>query len=128
MSGYLVYAIVEDRERPSGLSGFEGLELVPHGNVAAVVRSVDDAQIEDRRRQISDYNTIVDGLASAEPTIPVRFGTVVPDRDTVVRELLEPQAAYFAELLAELRGRAQYNVRALYHEDVVLAEVVATDP
>ena len=51
------------------------------------------------------------------------------DEESVVEDLLAPQrAATSLSLLDELAGRAQFNLRATYHEHVVLAEVVAADP
>ena len=43
-------------------------------------------------------------------------------------DVLAPGLEEFADLLAELEGRVQLNLRATYMEDAVLAEVVAADP
>ncbi len=58
----------------------------------------------------------------------MQFGSVMVDEQSVIEELLAPNEQYFAQLLAELAGRAQFNLRVGFHEPVVLAEVVAADP
>jgi Gas vesicle synthesis protein GvpL/GvpF len=59
---------------------------------------------------------------------PVRFGSVMEDEVAVLEELLAPGVEWFTELLAQLDGRVQLNLRASYDESTVLAEVVRTDP
>jgi hypothetical protein len=59
--------------------------------------------------------------------VPVQFGSIVGDVETVTHELLEPGGARWTGLLEALRDRSQLNLRVTYHEDVVLAEVIAED-
>ena len=128
LAGIVVYGVVENDGRKRSFTEVDGVELVPSGGIAAVVREVDSSQVADRRAEVRAYSAILDEVAVREPVVPVRFGSVMPDRETVASELLAPQEAYLHELLQELRGRSQFNVRAVYDEEVVLAEVVASDP
>jgi hypothetical protein len=58
----------------------------------------------------------------------VRFGSVLADRESVARDLLAPSHERFAEMLADLEGCHQFNLRATYVEEVALTEVVRADP
>ena len=58
----------------------------------------------------------------------MRFGAVMADEDSVQADLLEPLEATVGEQLARLEGHVQVTVRATWREDVVMAEVVASDP
>jgi Gas vesicle synthesis protein GvpL/GvpF len=60
--------------------------------------------------------------------LPVQFGSVLADRDSVISELLAPEHDRFVHQLAELEGRRQFNLRASYVADRVLVEVVQADP
>ena len=81
-----------------------------------------------RRADLLAYSRVVDTVAATATVAPVRFGTLMPDELTVVEDLLVPDAEWFAQLLEDLAGRAQFNLRATYVEEAVLAEVVRSDP
>jgi hypothetical protein len=124
-----VYGIVRtDSSRvPEGLVGLDGTEvrLVGHQRVAAAVGDIALDRPPGRRADLVAYTKVLDTLAEAGPVVPVRFGSVVPDDDVVVADLLAPRVDRFDELLSSLEGRAQFNLRATYHEAGILQEVVA---
>ena len=56
----------------------------------------------------------MDALAAAGAVLPVQFGSILEDRDSVVADLLAPAHDRFVDLLANLEGRHQFNLRATY--------------
>lgn len=130
-TGCLVYAVVRAGTRdtlpPEGVDE-QPLRLVTHGSVAAVVNEIALERPPGRRADLMAYSRVVDRLLADGVVVPVQFGSVLPDEQSVVEEFLAPNARYFSDLLDELAGRAQFNVRATYHGDVALAEIVAADP
>ena len=127
-----VYAIVEavpDRV-PAGLTGLDGreVELVEHGAVAAAVGTIAVDRPPGRRADLMAHSAVLDALASAGPVVPVQFGSVVTDLETVRDEVIEPTAERWVALLDALRDRTQLNLRVSYHEEVVLQEVVGENP
>ena len=129
--GQCVYAVVVATEGrvPEGLRGIDDapLQLVELGDIAAVTADLRIDRPPGRRADLLAYSSVLDALASSGAVVPVQFGSVLPDQQSVVDDVLAPQADFFRELLAQLTGRAQFNVRADYDEQVILAEVVATD-
>lgn len=129
--GLLVYGVVgAGSEVPGDLTGLDDapLRTVTHESVAAVVSQFALDRPPGRRRELVGYSEVLDRLHAVAAVVPVRFGTVVPDEQAVVEDLLAPRAGHLAESLQELSGRSQFTVQATYHEDVVLSEVVAADP
>jgi len=130
--GFFVYGVVDSATGrvPDGLTGVEDtpVSVVARGPVAAVVGEIDLDRTTGRRADLVAYSTVLDRLASAGAVAPVQFGSVMVDEESIVEELLAPNEQYFAQLLADLAGRAQFNLRVGFHEPVVLAEVVAADP
>ena len=130
-TGCLVYAVVRPGERDTLRSNGvddEALRLVVHGPVAAVVSTIALERPPGRRGDLMAYSRVVDGLLADGVVVPVQFGSVLPDDQSVVEDFLAPDEGYFAELLDQLTGRSQFNVRATYHDDTALAEIVADDP
>ena len=116
-----------DSGPPAGLRGLgeHDLTAIVEGDIAAVVQRVDTSRPLGTRADLLAHNAVLDALAGLGPVAPVRFGSVLEDAAAVVEELLGPYHDHFRQLLAELGGKAQFNLRVTYVEDVVLAEVVA---
>ena len=131
-TGVFVYGVVEpDTVVPPDLHGVDDapVRVVTHEHlVGAVVSELTLDRPPGRRADLLAYGRVLDGLAATGPVAPVRFGSVMEDEGALVEELLAPSAAYFQELLAQLVGRVQFNLRATYEEAVVLAEVVGEHP
>jgi hypothetical protein len=130
-TGLFVYGVVPSEHGTAPeLRGLDDSPVRPvtHGRVAAMVGTITIDRPPGRRKEIVAYGNVVDTLAESLPVVPVRFGSVMLDEDSVVDELLAPNEDYFAGLLEDLSGRVQVTVRASYLEHVVLAEVVASDP
>lgn len=127
-----VYGIVPASSSglPEGVTGVDGapVELVPHGDLAAAVAVITVERPPGRRADLVAHSEVLDALAAVGPVVPVQFGSVMPNRQAVVEEVLVPEEDRFRHLLSELSGRAQYNLKATYHEPVVLAEIVAEQP
>ncbi|MGZ4428343.1 MAG: GvpL/GvpF family gas vesicle protein [Nocardioidaceae bacterium] len=130
--GCYVYGVVTTgRTRlPEDLTGVDdsAVELVECGELAAVVGEIALDRTSGRRADVMAHSHVLDALAAAGPVVPVQFGSVLPDREAVVEEFLAPNQDQFAELIDALTGRAQFHVRATYHEGAVLQEVVAENP
>ncbi|WP_158564085.1 GvpL/GvpF family gas vesicle protein [Jiangella anatolica] len=131
LTAQYVYAIVPaGTSVPDDLTGIDdnGIELIAHGPVAAVVGKVETDRAFGLRDDLLAHSRVTDALAGRCALIPVRFGAVVTDTDAVVGELLAPNVDYFADVLDDLAGHRQYVVRARYDEEAVLAEIVREEP
>jgi Gas vesicle synthesis protein GvpL/GvpF len=130
-SGCYVYGVVPaqgvSRPRLRGIDDVE-LEYVEHDQVAAATSPIVLDRPPGRRAELLAHTSVVDALAAACAVLPVRFGSIMEDRDSVVRDLLAPAHDRFVDLLANLEGCRQFNLRATYVADQVLAEVVRTNP
>lgn len=130
-TGWFVYGVTRaDLPVPDDLVGVdeEPVRLVAHGQLAAAVGRVLLDRPPGRRRELIAYSQVLDRLAALGPVVPVRFGAILVDDQDVTESLLAPDEQRFADLLDQLAGRVQLNLRATYLEDVVLAEVVAAEP
>jgi hypothetical protein len=129
-SGLMLYAVVRaDHIVPDGLVGLDDnpVELLTHGGLGAVVGEFTLDRPPGRRQDLTAYTRVVDALPAGGPVAPFRFGTVMPDARAVVDDVLGAQEQALGELLESLDGQIQYNLRATYVEDAVLAEIVEGD-
>lgn len=132
-SALFAYGVVRARDAVGGAPELTGLDGAPvgfivEGALAAAVTLVALDRPPGRRAELLAYQSVLDVLAETGPVAPVQFGSVLPDETAVVEELLGPRQQEFMSCLDALEGRRQYNLRATYVEDAVLADLVGTEP
>jgi hypothetical protein len=138
MSVYL-YGVVRKpfpraSELPAGVGDPPGtVELLRYRNLAAVATETPEdripgLQVQGMRRDMTAHAMVVERLFEQTTILPMRFGVVLPDRETVIHELLEAEQDRFDELLSELKGCVELTLRATYVEEVILREVAQEQP
>lgn len=126
--GCYLYGVVPADRAPVLLS-LEGVEHEPVSQVntapvAALVSAVGRTRIRPTRANLNAHERVVGAAHALGPVVPVRFGTVLPDAESVADEILGPNVDRFNDLLASLDGRDEYRVRARYLPEVALGDVV----
>jgi len=125
-----LYGIVDaETSLPDDLVGRADapVRTVADEGLAVLVSDVD----EDRRVGRSDllaHAHVLERLAETSTVLPIRFGMLMPDEDTVRVELLGPQGEHSAALLRAFAGHVQLTVTTRYDEDEALREVLRRDP
>ncbi|RYP83638.1 GvpL/GvpF family gas vesicle protein [Nocardioides guangzhouensis] len=130
-AGRYVYAVLPASGVPEQeLTGIDEapVEYVALGGLVAATTAVALDRTFGRRADLLAHSKVVEQLARETSTVPVRFGSVLIDRDSVVSDLLGPSEPWFTEALAALEGVEQFSLRATYDRDQVLAEIVRADP
>ncbi|AKN73591.1 gas vesicle protein [Streptomyces sp. PBH53] len=128
MSTY-VYGITA-RSHPALPEGMTGVGEPPRpvrvltaGELAAVVSDAPEG-LRPKRRDLLAHQNVLAEAGAAGCVLPMRFGSVSPDDDTVVSVLTE-RAEHYLERLRELDGKVEYNVKATHIEEAVLHRVMA---
>jgi hypothetical protein len=130
-TGCYVYGVVPAHTAADPtLLGIDGgsVERIIHGDIAAATTVVPLDRPAGRRAELLAHNAVVNALAEAGPVLPVQFGSIMADRDSVVDRLLAPEHDRLVQQLERLEGRRQFNLRASYVTDQVLTEVVQRHP
>lgn len=123
--GVYLYAVTYGGEFPRNLLGvMDGMvRQVPHAGLVAHISDVplDRFGEEPLRRSLEDltwvegvaraHHRVVEALAAAGPTAPVRLVTVYTGEEQV-RDLLDRRHDAFAEILSHVAGRREWGVKA----------------
>jgi Gas vesicle synthesis protein GvpL/GvpF len=115
-TGWYVYAIVaRDTEVPAGLTGLGDGELstVVWGSLAAVTSPLAPCGLRRTTENVLRHGAVVEGLQQRGPTLPVRFGTVVADAETLARTLSERHVELTADL-ARLGDKVEFGLTVLW--------------
>ncbi|WP_250400319.1 GvpL/GvpF family gas vesicle protein [Streptomyces cellostaticus] len=112
---------------PEGMSGVGDpalpVRVLTAGDLAAVVSDAPEG-LRPKRRDLLAHQNVLAETGAAGCILPMRFGSVAPDDDSVTQVLGE-RAQHYQERLRELDGKVEYNVKATHVEEAVLHRVMA---
>lgn len=123
-----VYGIVPaEAELPQGLAGVkdEPVEKLVSGGFAALVTPVADPDSVGTPDDLLAHSTVLDKIAAAGPVLPMTFGTIVPDAETITSVVMPSMQDTYAESMRRVDGATQYTLRARYVRERVIGEMVA---
>ncbi|NYV76511.1 GvpL/GvpF family gas vesicle protein [Streptomyces sp. UH6] len=114
---------------PEGMGGVgdppNPVRLLKEGDLVAVAGDAPE-DLRPKRRDLLAHQTILAEAGAGGTVLPMRFGNVAPDDDSVLRVLAE-RADHYTERLRALEGKAEYNVKANHDEQAVLHLVMGED-
>jgi hypothetical protein len=100
---------------------------VTHADLSALVSRV-PIPVRAKRRELLSHAEVLNAAVAAGTVLPLSFGTVFPDEETLVSDFLEPRADELRDLLDRLAGRVELTLKGYYRQEAVLAEIVRTNP
>ncbi|MEV5954890.1 GvpL/GvpF family gas vesicle protein [Streptomyces sp. NPDC051987] len=128
MSTY-VYGITS-AEHPTLPDGMDGVgdppcrvRVLTEGELAAIVSDAPEG-LRPKRRDLLAHQNVLAEAGGGGCVLPMRFGSVAPDDDTVTGVLAE-RAEHYLERLRTLDGKVEYNVKASHVEEAVLHRVMS---
>ena len=124
-----VYAVLRaGTALPEGAGGVgsppEAVRVIRQGLLGAVVSDA-PPHLRARRRDLLAHQELLLRLSDEGPVLPMRFGMVAPDEETVLKQLAAAEGGHVATL-DQLAGRIEINVKALPAQDALPA-LVAED-
>lgn len=128
--GRYLYAIVaspEPREFKARGIGERGdpVYTINYRRLAAVVSNSPMVEYDNNRRNMMAHALVLEELMEEFDLLPVRFGTIAPDAESVSERLLERRYAEFTQLLGQMEGRVELGLKAFWYEGAVFDELVA---
>jgi hypothetical protein len=93
--------------------------------LAALISEVDSSGRLGSPDDLRTYREILDATAAEVPVLPLRFGTILPSEDAVIKDLLAARHGEFTAALDRLDGRTEFQVKGCYVKDAVVGEVVS---
>jgi hypothetical protein len=124
-----VYGVVRGDGTAPAVKGIAGapLELVDAGEVAALTSVAPGEYLEAGREDLLTHSRVLEATLEKGTVLPMRFGVVVPDDETLRGRLLEGHREELLAQLAEMEGNVEFALRGLYDEDAILRELVNQD-
>lgn len=103
--------------------------IVESEDLGAIVGGVPRNDPRATRDQALSHSRVLEAAVADAPVIPFRFGMMAPGGDDEVRrDLLEAFHDQLTPVLERLRGVVQMTLKVNYREDVLLRELLESDP
>jgi hypothetical protein len=101
------------------------VDVIREGDVGALVSSISTKDPLGRPEDLEAHARLLDGTAGVAPVLPLRFGAVMTDEESVAQELLRDHHDEFAEALNALEGHAEYIIKGRYDEEAFLSRLLS---
>src|SRR5436305_10256414 len=103
------------------------VRVLEFGDLGAIVGNAPRQDAKSIRDQALAHARVLEVAVLDAPVVPLRFGTVIAN-DSASNELLGGWHDEFAQVLNRVRDHVQMTLKAKYREDVVLREIVESQP
>ena len=125
-----VYGVVSASAPPPARTGIGGaaVETIASNAAAAIVSDVPGGELEGGREELMIHAQVLEDALEGGVVLPMRFGAVMPGADSVRHDLLERHHDALTSQLAELEGKVELRLRAVFEETALMSEVVRGDP
>ncbi|MEV5102212.1 GvpL/GvpF family gas vesicle protein [Streptomyces massasporeus] len=115
---------------PEGMGGVgdppREVRILREGDLAAVVSEAPEG-LRPKRKDLLAHQNVLSEAGAAGCVLPMRFGSVAPDDNSITGVLAE-RAEHYKERLRALDNRVEYNIKANHVEEAVLHQVMAESP
>lgn len=131
VSGTYVYGVVRPVESaPADVGGEDApdVRVVAVGDIGAIVRPAVGEPEAAEKRALTGHVRVLQKAMSWATVLPMRFGVLMPSEEVVREELLRARRDELVRLLDAVEGRVEMSLKALYHDDAVLREIVEENP
>jgi len=122
-----VYGVVraEGATAPKGAGvDHEPVGVVAHGSVAALTSDVPADFVEAGREELLAHSRVLEEAMKGAVVLPMRFGVVLPDEETIHERLLDPFMETLEAQLREMDGKVEVTIKGIHDEEAILREVV----
>lgn len=100
------------------------LELVPGDGTAALVSELPREPLRMGREELLRHAQVLEDVLARGTVLPMRFGVVLEDDESIRRELLDAHADELRSQLEQLEGKVEARIRAMYEEEPLMREIV----
>ena len=94
-----------------------GVYTINHKDLAVVVSDTESIWFDSSRRNMLLHTQVTEEVMKQFTLLPVRFGSVMPDEDTIKKELLEERYDELDGLLKKMDNRVEMGVKSFWFED-----------
>ena len=100
------------------------VHTINYRRLAAVVSNSPNIEYDSSRRNMMAHTLVLEEVMEQFNLLPVRFGTIAPDVETIETRLLAARYEEFTGMLEQMHDRIELGLKAFWYEGAAFDEVV----
>lgn len=106
--------------------GDEGSDVytVHHRDLAVVVSDSESIWFDSSRRNMLVHTEVTEVVMKDHTLLPVRFGSIMPDEETIKKDLLEARYNEIDDLLVKMNNQIEMGVKSFWYEEKLFKEIL----
>lgn len=130
IDGKYLYAIINSATpvcfETKGIGGRDDIvHTITEGRISAVVSDSPMVEYANTRRNMMAHTLVLEEVMQRFVMLPVRFGTIAPDTQTLSTKVLRGRYDELTQMLEQMRGRVELGLKASWHEGSIFSEIIA---
>ncbi|HEY2182003.1 MAG TPA: GvpL/GvpF family gas vesicle protein [Solirubrobacteraceae bacterium] len=129
-SAQYVYGVVPAKRRAPAGTGVarRRLRTIQTADASAIVSDVPGGELHAGRDDLLAHARVLERALEAGVVLPMRFGMLMADPDSVRDELLREHRDDLLDQLELFDGKVELHVRAMYDETALMSELIESNP
>jgi hypothetical protein len=121
-----LYGIIDSKDQiKESIYGLEGAGVysIPFCDIGAAVSEICQMTQDTTDRAVLEHATVVEKLMADFTVLPVRFQTVIEDRDNLL-SMMQSYYKDFKDNLARLHNKLEFGIKVIWPADKVKANII----
>ena len=97
---------------------------VHYRDLAVVVSNSESIWFDSSRRNMLVHTEVTETIMKEHTLLPIRFGSIMPDEETIQRDLLEIRYEELDDLLKKMNNRIEMGVKSFWYEEKLFKEIL----
>jgi hypothetical protein len=93
-------------------------------DLAVVVSDTANAEYDESRRNMMTHTMVLEEVMQQFPILPIRFGTISPNTEAVLEQVLKRRYGELISAFEEVEQRVELGVKAFWYEEIIFREII----
>ncbi len=104
------------------------VDMIEFMDLGAVVSDTPLKEFEESRRNMMAHTLVLEEAMRQFSILPVRFGTVAPDANAILEQVLKRRYGELLSSFDEVHNRVELGIKAFWYEEIIFQEIVEQSP
>jgi len=93
-------------------------------DLAVVASDTDEPEYNESRRNMMAHTLVLEEVMQHFPILPIRFGTVAPDEEAVIEQVLKRRYGGLISEFEEIENRVELGLKAFWFDENIFEEII----
>jgi hypothetical protein len=100
------------------------VNTINYMDLAVVASDTDELEYNESRRNMMTHTLVLEEVMQEFPILPIRFGTVAPNEESVIEQVLKRRYGGLISEFEEIENRVELGLKAFWFDEIIFEEIV----